>query len=186
MAAAAGPSPHPPPTPSHGSGGGRGLCGGHGGRIRTEHGGTAVAGPPSPHPPSSRNVPWRWRRPSSLPLRDAPSSCGGQIRARLGAPRSGGSRIRPLRATCVRVARRSRAHGGAGALTSASLCGIARWDDGSSEELIFIISSLSDMLLTGLWTDEPCNADGDFLIVPQKGNLAPLMWHSFGTMIVLL
>ncbi|XP_039827890.1 uncharacterized protein LOC120689613 isoform X3 [Panicum virgatum] len=56
----------------------------------------------------------------------------------------------------------------------------------SHGELIFTISSLSDTLLTGLWTDEPCNADGDFLIVPQKGNLVPLMWHSFGTMIVLL
>ncbi|KAG2540182.1 hypothetical protein PVAP13_9NG521828 [Panicum virgatum] len=133
MAAAAGPSPHPPPAPSHGGGGGRGLCGGHGGRICKEHGGSAAAGPPSPRPPSCRNVPWRWRRPSSLPRRGTPSSGGGRIRARLGAPSSGGGRIRALRAPCVLAARRSRAHGGAGALTSASLCGIARWDDGSSE-----------------------------------------------------
>ena len=34
---------------------------------------------------------------------------------------------------------------------------------------IYIHSTL-DTLLTGLWTDEPCNADGDFLIVPQKGS----------------
>jgi len=77
-----------------------------------------------------------------------------------------------------------------------------------------VLYSTLDTLLTGLWTDEPCNADGDFLIVPQKGSkssssdylplvcnvffatifqkrvmfpdLAPQMWHSFGTMIVLL
>ena len=33
-----------------------------------------------------------------------------------------------------------------------------------------VLYSTLDTLLTGLWTEEPCNADGDFLIVPQKGS----------------
>ena len=40
---------------------------------------------------------------------------------------------------------------------------ISPFYSGGSKEVL-------DTILTGLWTDEPCNTDGDFLIVPQKGS----------------